>query len=171
MKARDLAGLAASVGLALGIVGTGLLPSARAQVANTWQRVLVVPFQRVEKTFSFPVTTTSQTYMITQPAEAESYRGNNACAADIVISSVPATAPVTTEPVVYNGETIPNVLRVTSPTGQVNQFEDTFYFARTGRALASVPNPMQGSTRYVSIMALFDPGAPCLFRLNYGGGS
>ncbi|MGU3659251.1 hypothetical protein [Methylobacterium fujisawaense] len=170
MRKRYLIGLSASLGLAVGVLGMGVFSDARAQT-NTWQRVLVVPFQRVQKTFSFPVTTTPQTYLITQPPGTESYRGNNTCAADVVIASVPVMGPVTTEPVIYNGETIPNVLRVTSQTGTVNQFEDTFFFARTGRALASVPNPMNGSARYVSIMALFDPGAPCLFRLNYGGGS
>ncbi|MGU3661103.1 hypothetical protein [Methylobacterium fujisawaense] len=133
---------------------------------------LASPFARAAKAFALPVSTTPQTYAIVQPAGTAAYRGLNPCPVDIVISSVTATAPVTTEPVVMNGQTIPNVLLVTSPTGNVNQFEDTYFMARSGRVLASSANPMGGTVRYVSIMAVADPGAtPCAFRLHYGGGS
>lgn len=134
--------------------------------------VSAAPFARAAKAFALPVSTTPQTYAIVQPAGTAAYRGLNPCPVDIVISSVTATAPVTTQPVVMKGETIPNVLLVTSPTGNVNQFEDTYFMARSGRVLASSANPMGGTVRYVSIMAVADPGAtPCAFRLHYGGGS
>jgi hypothetical protein len=133
---------------------------------------LASPFARAAKAFALPVSTTPQTYAIVQPAGTAAYRGLNPCPVDIVISSVTAQAPVTTQPVVMNGQTIPNVLLVTSLTGAVNQFEDTYFMARSGRVLASSPNPMAGTVRYVSIMAVADPGATaCAFRLHYGGGS
>ena len=134
--------------------------------------VLAVPFTRAAKAFALPVSTTPKTYAIVQPAGSSAYRGLNPCPVDIIISSVAATEPVTTQPVTMNGQTIPNVLLVTSPTGTVSQFEDTYFMARSGRALASSANPMSGTVRYVSIMAVADPGAtPCAFRLHYGGGS
>lgn len=149
--------------------GLGAVPCGGADSPLT---VLASPFARAAKAFALPVSTTPQTYAIVQPAGTAAYRGLNPCPVDIVISSVTATAPVTTEPVVMNGQTIPNVLLVTSPTGSVNQFEDTYFMARSGRVLASSTNPMGGTVRYVSIMAVADPGAtPCAFRLHYGGGS
>ncbi|WP_342163060.1 hypothetical protein [Methylobacterium sp. SD21] len=150
-------------------VGLGAVPCGGP--ANPLN-VLASPFARAAKAFALPVSTTPQTYAIVQPAGTAAYRGLNPCPVDIVISSVAATAPVTTQPVVINGQTVPNVLQVTSPTGTVNQFEDTYFMARSGRVLASTANPMGGTTRYVSIMAVADPGAtPCAFRLHYGGGS
>jgi hypothetical protein len=133
---------------------------------------LTVPFARAAKAFALPVSTTPQTYVIVQPAGTAAYRGLNPCPVDIAISTVTVTEPVTTEPVTMGGQTVPNVLRVTSPTANVNQFEDTYFMARSGRVLASSANPMGGAVRYVSIMAIADPGAtPCAFRLHYGGGS
>jgi len=131
-----------------------------------------VPFQRVGKAFALQATTTPQTYAIVQPLGSTSYRGINPCNVDIVIATVPATMPATTQPVTVSGQTVPNVLLVTSATGTVNQFEDTLFLARSGRVLGSSQNPMGGQVRYVSIMALSDPGTtPCLFRLGYGNNS
>ena len=133
--------------------------------------ILTVPFQRIGKAFALPVSTTPQTYAIVQPEGARGYRGINPCPADIVIATVTASTPATTQPVTMNGKTIPNVTLVTSPTGTVNEFEDTYFMARSGRVLSSSANPMPGSVRYISIMALSDPGpTPCAFRLGYGAG-
>lgn len=133
---------------------------------------LPMPFTRSGVSFAIPVNATAQTYAIEQPAGSVSYRGVNECPVDIVVTSVTVTPPVTTEPVVVNGETIPNVLRVTSPTESVNRFTGTFFFGRTGRNFGSSPNPVSGSTtRYVSTMALSAPPAWCAFRMLYGRGN
>ncbi|GJD63765.1 hypothetical protein [Methylobacterium frigidaeris] len=134
--------------------------------------VIAQPFVRMGKAAALPVSTTPRTYAITQPVGALTYRGINPCTVDIVVTSVAASLPVVTQPVTIDGETIPNVQLVTSPTGTVNRFEDTLFMARSGRTLSSAPNPMPGTTRYVSIMALSDPGStPCLYRLGYGMGN
>ena len=131
-----------------------------------------VPFQRMGKTFALPVSTTAQTYAIVQPEGSKAYRGINPCSVDIVISTVTVTAPVTTAPVTLGGKTISNVQRVTSASASADEFTDTLFLARSGRVLGSSVNPMPGTMRYVSIMALSDPGAtPCAFRLGYGRGS
>ncbi|GJD73349.1 hypothetical protein [Methylobacterium goesingense] len=141
------------------------------QVFGPGGGIATVPFQRLGKAFALPVSTTPQTYAIVQPAGAKAYRGINPCSVDIVISTVTASMPAATQPVTMGGKTIPNVQIVTSPTGVVNEFEDTYFMARSGRILSSSANPMSGSIRYVSIMALADPGAThCAFRLGYGGG-
>lgn len=133
---------------------------------------VTAPFQRNGKAFALPVSTTPQTYAIQQPAGALVYRGINPCNVDIVIATVSATAPVTTQPATLGGETIGNVQLVTSATGTVNKFQDTLFMARSGRVLGSSVNPMGGQTRYVSIMALTDPGTtPCAFRMHYGSGN
>lgn len=117
------------------------------------------------------MSTTPQTYAIVQPQGAKAYRGINPCPVDVVIATVTASTPAATQPVTMDGETVPNVQRVTSATNTVNRFEDTLFMARSGRVLGSSANPMGGSIRYVSIMALTDPGTtPCAFRLGYGYG-
>ncbi len=130
-----------------------------------------MPFTRDGGTFAIPVTAQAQTYAIEQPAGTMSYRGVNECAVDMVVTSVTVSQPVTTAPVVVDGETIPNVRLVTSPTGSVNRFTGTFFFARTGRNFGSSPNPAGGTTRYVSTKALATPGAWCAFRMLYGRGN
>ncbi|MCE4223407.1 hypothetical protein HCU64_06555 [Methylobacterium sp. C25] len=141
-------------------------------VAASPLNALTAPFQRNGKAFALPVSTTPQTYAIQQPAGALVYRGINPCNVDIVIATVSATAPVTTQPATLGGETIGNVQLVTSATGTANKFQDTLFMARSGRVLGSSVNPMGGQTRYVSIMALTDPGTtPCAFRMHYGSGN
>ncbi len=130
-----------------------------------------MPFTRLNDTFAIPVSVQPQTYAIEQPVGSMSYRGANECDKDIVVTSVSVTAPVTTQPVVVDGETIPNVRLVTSASGTVNRFTGTFFFARSGRNFGSSPNPAGGSTRYVSTRALSAPSGWCAFRMLYGRGN
>lgn len=150
--------------LALAAVGGHALAQSSAIA------MLPAPFQRIGGAFAFPVSTTPQTYAISEPAGATSYRGVNPCSVDIAIATVPATAPVTTQPATLNGQTIANVQQVTSQTGAVDPFAGTVFLARTSETLGSTKNPMAGSTRYVSIVALAAPSTPCAFRLGYGNG-
>jgi hypothetical protein len=130
-----------------------------------------MPFTRDGVSFALPVTAQPQTYAIEQPAGTMSYRGANECAADIVVTSVVPAPPVTTQPIVVDGETIPNVRLVTSPSPVVNRFTGTFFFARTARNFGSSPNPAGGTVRYVSTRALAAPPAWCAFRMLYGRGN
>lgn len=166
---RSLAALFVGLALCTAPVAQTLVNGA----AQTSVATLPVqpPFQRIGGAFAFPVTTTPQTYVITEPDGSASYRGVNPCSADIVISTVVPTAqPVTTQPVTMNGQTVQGVQLVTSPTGSVDQFAGTLFLARTSETLGSTVNPMGGSVRYVSIMALSAPSSPCAFRLGYGTG-
>lgn len=129
-----------------------------------------MPFVRSGDAFALPVTTQPVTYAIVQPANTASYRGVNQCSADIMIKSVSAIGPVTTQPITYGGLLMPSVQQVTSQTEAVTPFQGTLFLARTAETLGSFPNPVAGPIRYVSIMALSDPGGPCLFRLGYGNG-
>jgi hypothetical protein len=130
-----------------------------------------MPFTRDGVSFVLPVAAQAQTYAIDQPAGTMSYRGVNECSSDIVVTSVVPSLPVTTQPIVVNGETIPNVQLVTSPSPSVNRFTGTFFFGRTGRNFGSSPNPAGGLRRYVSVMALVAPTAWCAFRMLYGRGN
>lgn len=159
----------AALGAAQGVHGQAL---SNGQMQNAVTTLPVQPpFQRIGGAYAFPVSTTPQTYVITEPAGAASYRGVNPCGVDIVITSVSPTAqPVTTAPVTYNGQTMSTVQLVTSATGTVDQFSGTLFLARTSETLGSTPNPMGGLVRYVSIMALSQPATACAFRLGYGNG-
>ncbi|GJD72562.1 hypothetical protein [Methylobacterium goesingense] len=172
LAAVALAACLPALALAAGPMETNLLVDGAGAPIGTGANPLqvgAIPFTRSAKAFALPVSTTPQTYAILQPAGSSAYRGINPCTVDVVITSVAATVPVTTQPVTMGGATIPNVLRVTSPTDSVNQFEDTLFLSRSGRTLSSTANPMGGQVRYVSIMALADPGTtPCAFRLHYG---
>ncbi|AWI90270.1 hypothetical protein C0214_19625 [Methylobacterium sp. DM1] len=156
-------GLALALGLAAGLAWADNFTPAPMQPQP-------MPFTRNGLTYALPVGVEPQTYAVDQPDKTRSYRGVNDCHADIVVTSVTATAPITTEPVVIDGETIPNVRRVTSPTESVNRFTGTFFMARTGRNFGSSPNPAGGNTRYVSVMALSAPAKTCFFRMLYGMG-
>ncbi len=157
------------LGLALALsLAAGLARADNFSPAPTQPQPL--PFTRSGPTMTLPVTMQPRTYAIYQMPESKSYRGVNDCMVDIVVTSVSVTEPVATEPVMMGGETIPNVQRVTSPTGAVNRFTGTFYFARTGRNFGSSPNPVAGNTRYVSVMALSEPPKECAFRMLYGAG-
>lgn len=163
--------LAPLLGCVLALIGL-----AHAQTLFNGQAPVTVmapqpPFTRSGLTFAIPVSTQPQTYAIEQPVESMSYRGFNECFVDLVVTSVTVTQPVTTEPVVVNGETIPNVRRVTSATDSVNRFTGTFIAARTGRNFGSSQNPVPGSIRYVSTMALTQPQAWCAYRMLYGRGN
>lgn len=130
-----------------------------------------MPFTRDGGTFAVPVDVQARTYAIDQPAGTMSYRGANECAVDMVVTSVVPTPPVTTAPVVIDGETIPNVRLVTSSSPAVNRFTGTFFFARTARNFGSSPNPAGGTVRYVSTRALAAPPSWCAFRMLYGRGN
>lgn len=161
-----------------GALAALLTGSAAAQNMVNGQQQLAIaalpvqpPFQRIGGAFAFPVTTTPQTFVITVPTGAASYRGVNPCNVDIVITSVVPTAqPVTTQAVTFNGQTMSTVQQVTSATTNVDQFSGTLFLARTSEALGSTPNPSGGMVRYVSIMALDQPAKPCAFRIGYGNG-
>lgn len=162
--------LAVLLGLVLGS------PAIAQSLVNGQQPVTIVgapqqmPFVRVGDAFAFPVTTTAQTYAIVQPDGTASYRGVNQCSADVAIKSVAPSKSVSTQPVYYGGQVVPNVLLVTTTGENVSALTGTVFLGRTAETLGSSPNPVSGSTRYVSIIALADPGSPCLFRLGYGNG-
>lgn len=163
--------LAAILALLLGFSGaeaqTYVNGAAQTTVANA---PVQMPFVRSGDAFALPVSTTPQTYAIVQPVGAASYRGVNQCSADVMIKTVSPVGTVATQAATYSGQTVPNVQQVTSQTEAVTMFQGTLFLARTAETLGSFPNPLAGPTRYVSIMALTDPGAPCLFRLGYGNG-
>lgn len=139
---------------------------------------LPMPFQRQGDPYIMPATTTPQSYIIPQPAGSRSYRGVNPCInADVRVKTVSATAPITTQPVVVNGKTIPNVLRVTSATEAVTEFTGTLFVSRAPETLGSTPTPDGSLNRVVSIMIVGIPGyaadlssTTCLFNLGYGNG-
>lgn len=132
-------------GLVLGLALAGIVAHAFAQ--SSAMMTLPAPFQRSGDPSLLAATTTPKQYAITQPMGTTSYRGVNACNVDIRIKTVPDMAT-----------------SVTATTG-------TRFLARTSETLGSTPNLVAGSTRYVSIMALSDPGtAGCTFELGYGNG-
>lgn len=156
-------GLALALGLAAGLAWADNFTPAPTQPQP-------MPFTRSGPTMTLPVSTTPRTYAVFQPTGAKSYRGVNDCGSDIVVTSVAVSMPVTTEAVAVGGETIPNVRRVTSASENVNRFTGTLFMARTGRNFGSSPNPVEGNTRYVSVMALAEPPKECAFRMSYGMG-
>jgi hypothetical protein len=164
--------------IAFGVVLAITAPLCAQSYLNGQPQVAVsnvppqMPFRRNGPGAALPVFTTPRTYAINQPAEnAYAYRGVNLCGADVVIETVTVSAPIATQPATFNGKEIPGVLQVTSASGSVNEFTGSVFLARTSRNFSSSPNPMGGSTRYVSIMALDELPKPCTFRLQYGGGN
>lgn len=156
-------GLALALGLAAGLAWADNFTPAPTQPQP-------MPFTRSGPTMALPVSTTPRTYAVFQPPGSRSYRGVNECGADIVVTSVSVAQPVTLEPATMGGEVIPNVRRVTSQTDNVDRFMGTLFMARTGRNFGSSPNPVEGNTRYVSVMALAEPPKECAFRMSYGMG-
>lgn len=134
------------------------------------QNPLPAPFQRMGAAFTFLVTKTPQAYYIVNPVGALSYRGVNRCSVDVAISTISAMLPATMAPYQVNGVTVPGVQLVSSATTPVDPLTSTIFLARSSETLSSTMNTTPGAGRYVSIMTLDDPGAPCEFRLGYGNG-
>lgn len=139
--------------LALAAIAFGAAPAVAQMMSNGQLQTSVSalpvqpPFMRSGDPVLLPATTTPKQYAITQPPGTASYRGVNPCAVDVRIKTVPDMST-----------------SITAGTG-------TRFLARTSETLGSTQNPNTGSTRYVSIMALSDPGsAGCTFELGYGNG-
>jgi hypothetical protein len=134
------------------------------------QNPLPAPFQRMGGSFTFLVTKTPQTYYVLNPVGALSYRGVNRCLVDVAISTTSAAVPSTMAPYQINGVTVPGVQLVSSATIPVDPLTATLFLARSSETLSSTMNITPGAGRYVSIVAVDDPGSPCEFRLGYGNG-
>lgn len=132
-------------GLILGLALAGIVAHAFGQ--SSAMMSLPAPFMRSGDPNLMTATTTPKQYALVQPVNTTSYRGVNPCNVDIRIKTVPDMSTT-----------------VTATTG-------TRFLARTSETLGSTANPIPGSTRYVSIMTLADPGStPCVFELGYGNG-
>lgn len=111
-----------------------LLLSAPALAAD------MTPFYRMGDPIIFNVTTTATQYPISSPPGATSYRGVNACSADIRIKKVP------------------------SMSDQVTRTTGTRFLARTAEVVAT------SSPVFVSLIAMSAPVGECVFELQYGTG-
>lgn len=133
--------------------------------------VMAMPFVRATQSpFVFPFTTTPQQFLVTQPANTNTYRAFNPCVhAHVRITSVRALGPVVSEPTAY-----PGVRRVTSATEVIDRLTG-YRFGSGAETLGSAANPMGGADRIVSGMIVPITGyqadltgVTCEFELGYG---